>query len=149
MKWTQTSKRFHFGWKSHFGVQLFTYVHINWGKMKLKTVWISYRSFWLKRNFKPAWDFHVNIIYLKRNEQAQTRWMLRLMRMCVWNSMQVWTSYRSFWQKRNFISGDKYHVNTTRNEIPTHVHQNIGSFWNAAKMKLYVSRTCFHVGLKS
>ena len=22
----------------------------------------------------------------------------------------------------------KYHVNSTRNEIPTHVHQNIGSF---------------------
>ena len=22
----------------------------------------------------------------------------------------------------------KYHVNTTRNEMPTHVHQNIGSF---------------------
>ena len=33
--------------------------------------------------------------------------MLRLMRMCVWNSMPVWISYRSFWQKWNFISGDK------------------------------------------
>ena len=33
--------------------------------------------------------------------------MLRLMRMCVWNSMRVWISYRSFWQKWNFISGDK------------------------------------------
>ena len=34
-------------------------------------------------------------------------WMLHLMRMCIWNSMQVWISYRSFWQKWNFISGDK------------------------------------------
>ena len=33
--------------------------------------------------------------------------MLRLMRMCVWNSVLVWISYRSFWQKWNFISGDK------------------------------------------
>ena len=27
--------------------------------------------------------------------------------MCVWNSMLVWILYRSFWQKWNFISGDK------------------------------------------
>ena len=33
--------------------------------------------------------------------------MLRLMRMCVWNSMRVWISYRSFWQKWNFISCDQ------------------------------------------
>ena len=49
---------------------------------------------------------------------------------------------------RNEISflAIKYHVNTTRNKI----HQNIRSFWNAAKMKLeYVNRTCFHAGLKS
>ena len=38
--------------------------------------------------------------------------------------------------------------NTTRNEMPTHVHQNIRSFWNAAEMKLHVNRTCFHAGLK-
>ena len=30
-----------------------------------------------------------------------------LMHMCIWNSMPVWISYRSFWQKWNFISGDK------------------------------------------
>ena len=29
------------------------------------------------------------------------------MRMCVWNSLRVWISYRSFRQKWNFISGDK------------------------------------------
>ena len=31
----------------------------------------------------------------------------------------------------------------------THVHQNIGSFLNAAKMKRHVKKTYFHVGLKS
>ena len=43
----------------------------------------------------------------------------------------------------------KYHVNNTQNEMPTHVHQNIESFWNAGKMKLHVNRTCFYAGLKS
>ena len=43
----------------------------------------------------------------------------------------------------------KYHVNTTRNETPTHVRLYIGSFWNAAEMKSHVKRTCFHAGLKS
>ena len=41
--------------------QLFTCVHMNWGEMKLKMVWILYRSFWPKWNFKPAGDFHLNI----------------------------------------------------------------------------------------
>ena len=75
--------------------------------------------------------------------------MLRLMRMCVWNSMPVWISYRSFWQKWIFISGIKYHVNTTRNEMPTYVHQNVGSLGNATEMKLHVNRACFQAGLKS
>ena len=78
-----------------------------------------------------------------------TCWMLRLMHMCVWNSMRVWISHRSLWQKWNFILGDKNHINTARNEIPPHVHQSIRSFWNAAEMKLHVNRTCFHAGLKS
>ena len=32
---------------------------MNWGEMKLKTAWISYRSFWPKLDFKPSWDFYV------------------------------------------------------------------------------------------
>ena len=56
---------------------------------------------------KPAWDFHVNKIYPKQNAEAQTRWKLRLRRMCIWNSLRVWISYRSFWQKWNLIFGDK------------------------------------------
>ena len=74
--------------------------YLNWEKTKLKPVWISYQSFWLKWSFKSAWDFHVNKIYQKRNYEVQTRWILPLMGMCVWN---LW----SFWQKWNFIYGDK------------------------------------------
>ena len=43
----------------------------------------------------------------------------------------------------------KYHVNTTQSEMPMHVHQNIGSPWNAAEMRRHVKRTCFYAGLKS
>ena len=42
----------------------------------------------------------------------------------------------------------KYHVNTSRNEMPRDVHQNIAPFWNAAEMTLQVKRTCFRAGLK-
>ena len=48
--------------------QLFTCAHMNWGKMKLKLVWISCSSFWPKWNFRPAWNLHVNRIYPKWNE---------------------------------------------------------------------------------
>ena len=78
--------------------------------------------------------------YPKRNEYAETCWILCLMRMCVWNSLRVWILYRLLWISFRVI---KYHVNTTRNEIPTHVHQKIGSFWNAAEMKRHVNRLVF------
>ena len=43
----------------------------------------------------------------------------------------------------------KYHVNSTRNEMHTHVYQVIGLFWNSAETKLHVNITFFHTGLKS
>ena len=43
----------------------------------------------------------------KMNERRPTHWVLRLLRMCVWNSLWVWISYQSFWEKWNFILGDK------------------------------------------
>ena len=66
-----------------------------------------------------------------------------------WNSLPVLYHCGHF--DRNEISFRviKHHVNTTRNEMPTHFQQNIGSFWNAAEMKLHVNWTCFHAGLKS
>ena len=114
--------------------QLFSCVDMNWGEMKLKTVWISNRSFWPTWNVKPAWDFHVNIIYSKRNELAQTHWMLRLMRMCVWNSMPVWISYRSFRQKWNFISGNriscKHHPKWNAHTCPSKYRVTLKYCWN-------------------
>ena len=37
----------------------------------------------------------------------------------------------------------KYHVNTTRNEMPTLVYQNIGSFWSAAEIKRSFEQNLF------
>ena len=146
--------RFHFGWKSHFGVQSALYLcshklRRNETQSGMDFIWISYRSFWPKWNFKPAWDFHVNIIYPKQNEKAQARWMLCLIPMYVWNSCRYGFHIGNFDKKWNSFRVIKYYVNTTGNEMPTHVHQNIRSFWNAAEMKLHVNKTCFQAGLKS
>ena len=43
----------------------------------------------------------------------------------------------------------KYYVNATQNRMPTHVHENFGSFWNTAEMNLHVNRTFLHAGVKS
>ena len=102
--------------------QLFTCVHMNWGEMKLKPVWISYRSFWLKQNL---W------INLPEVKWISADWLDIAFNMHVCLKLIVGLiSLRSFWQKWNFISGDKtlYHVNTIRNKIPTHVHKTIRSF---------------------
>ena len=52
-------------------------------------------------------------------------------------------TYRPFWQKWSFISSDKISCKHW-NEMPTHIHQNIGSFWSASEKKRHVNRTCFH-----
>ena len=66
---------------------------------------------WIEAKWNSKrYGFHIG--HFHRNEisnwheifmWAQTRWMLRLMRMCVWNSRRVWISYRPLWQKLNFI----------------------------------------------
>ena len=129
--------------------QLFTCVYMNCGKMKLKTVWIWYWSIWPKWNFKPAWDFHVNIIYRDKTNKC---WLIGFCHYCTCAfETQCGYGFHISHFDRNDIPFwlIKYHVNTTQNEMPTHVHQNIGSFWNAGKMKLHVNRTCFYAGLKS
>ena len=74
---------------------------------------------------------------------------LRLMRMRIPNSLRVLFHCGHF--DRNEISFwmIKYNVSTTRNEMPTHVHQNIGPFRNVADMKRHVNRICFYAALKS
>ena len=75
--------------------------------------------------------------------------MLWLMSMCVWNLMWVWISYRSLWQKWNFISGDKISCKHYPKWNAYTCPSKSWPFWNAGEMKLHVNRTCFHGGLKS
>ena len=76
--------------------------------------------------------------------KRKTRWILRLTRMCVWNSLPVLFHCGHFDRNEIWFQVKKYHVDTTRSETPAHVHQNIKSFWNAAEMKRHVNRTRFH-----
>ena len=71
--------------------------------------------FWPKRNFKPAWDFPVNVIYPKRSESAQTRWTVRLKLNAGIDFISVILTEMKF-----SFRVIKYRVNTTRNEIPTY-----------------------------
>ena len=61
--------------------QLFTCFHINWGKMKLILT---------KMKFKTGIRFSCeqNLPCAKRNEYVHSRWILRLMHMCAWNSFK-------------------------------------------------------------
>ena len=124
--------------------QLFTCVPMNWGKMKLKTVWVSYLLILTETKFQTGLRFSC-----ERN-LPETKWISAD---SLDGAFKTQCGYRFHIGHfdRNEISFRviKYHVNTTRNEMPTHVHQNIGSFWNAAEMKLHVNRTCFHASLKS
>ena len=49
--------------------------------------------------------FQTGMRFSCEHNLPETKWisteslMLRLIRMCVWNSVRVWISYRSFWQK--------------------------------------------------
>ena len=69
MKWTQTSKRFHFVWKSHFNAHSVLYLCSNqWRQNETQSSTDFIPAIWQKWNFKLAWDFYVNKIYPKRNE---------------------------------------------------------------------------------
>ena len=123
-----------------------------WIEAKWNSNWCGFHIGYFDRN--KISNRHESFMWTKivRSEicwEVQTCWILSLMLMCVWNSLQVLFYCSHF--DRNEISFQviKYHVNTTRNQMPTRLHQNIGSFWNAAEMKRHVNRTCFHASLKS
>ena len=113
--------------------QLFTHIHMNWGKMKFQTD----MRFSCEPNLSKAKWISADLL------------ALLLMCMPICNSLSV--SFHSCHFDRNEISFRliKYHVNTNQDEMPAHVHQSFGSFWNAAEMKRHVNRASFHIGLKS
>ena len=142
--------RFHFGWKSHFGVKSALYLcshELRWNEthngmdfisvilteMKFQTC----MRFSFKQNLRETKWISANSLDIAFN--AHVRFKL------IW----VWISYGHFDRNEIPFRVINKHANTTRKEMPTHFHPNIGSFWNAAEMKLHVNRTCFHASLKS
>ena len=101
--------------------QLFTYIHMNWGKMKFQTD----MRFSCEPNLSKAKWISADLL------------ALLLMCMPICNSLSV--SFHSCHFDRNEISFRliKYHVNTNQDEMPAHVHQSFGSFWNAAGMRSF------------
>ena len=101
--------RFHFGWNSHFSVQPAVSLcshELRWNETQNGMDFISVILIEMK--------FETGMRFSCEHNLLETKWIsadsldvLRLMRMCVWNSMPVWISYRSFWQKWNFITGNK------------------------------------------
>ena len=134
--------RFRFGQKSHFSFQSALYLFSH--KLRRSETQTG-MEFWSKWNFKPEIFMWTKFT---RSETNQSR-LLRLMNMCVWRSLRVLFHWDHFDRNEFLFRVIKFHVNSNRNEMPTHVHQNIGSFWNAAVVKRNVNRTCFHAGLKS
>ena len=57
--------------------------------------------------------------------------MLRLRRICVEAQCGYGFNIGHFGRNEISFRVIEYHVNTFRNEMPTHVHQSTGSFWNA------------------
>ena len=100
--------RFYFGWKSHFGVQSALYLcsqelSRNETQNGMDFILVILTEIKFKNGMRFSCEHNL----------SETEWIsadpldVALMRMCIWNSMRVWISYRSFWQKWNFISGDK------------------------------------------
>ena len=119
-KWTQTHMKFHFCWKSHFGVQSALYLcsdelrqnetqtgmdfmSVNLTEMKFQTS--------MRYSCEQNLDFAFNV-------QVGLKLTVGFI------------SLRSFWRNWNFILGDKalYHANTSQNEMPARIHKNNGSF---------------------
>ena len=95
--------------------QLFTCVPMNWGKMKLKTVWVSYLLILTETKFQTGLRFSC-----ERN-LPETKWISAD---SLDGAFKTQCGYRFHIGHfdRNEISFRviKYRVNTTRNEIPTY-----------------------------
>ena len=140
---------FHFVWKSHFGVRSSLY----------------FCSYELRRNetqngidvisvILTKMKFQTGIRFSSEHNLPETKWVSADSLDVVFNvhlhlKLNAGMDFISVILTEMKFHFGWYHVNSTQNEVPTHVHQNICSFWSAPEMKLHVNRTCFHAGFKS
>ena len=83
---------------------LFTWIEVKWNSERY-----GFHISHFERNKISNWHEIFMGTEFTRKEMNKRRLVLNLclMRMCVWNSLRVWTANRSFWQKWNLISCDK------------------------------------------
>ena len=131
-----------------------TTIKQKWTKFnKMKQIRIPCRIFFKERTHMRN--------KMNTNRHQISFWLKISVQYSVVTSLLVFTWIKTKWiSKRyefhigNFDKNEisfwviKYHVNTTQNEyLDMSIH--ISLFWNAAEMKRYLKRTCFHGGLKS
>ena len=130
-KWTQTGMRFHLGWKSHFGVESALYLYSHELRQNEAQNGMDFISVIL-----TEMNFQTGLRFSCEHNLPETKWISAGSMDVAFNAhvrlklMRVGISY--FERNEISIRVIKYHVNTTRNEIPLYVHQYIGLFWNAA-----------------
>ena len=81
--------------------QPFTCVHINWGKMNRFHI-----SHFHQNEISNRLEIFLGT-KLTRNKINKHRLVGYLMHIHIWNSLRIWISYWSFWQKWSFILGDE------------------------------------------
>ena len=138
--------RFHFGWKSNFGVQSALYLCSHKLRRNETQNSMDFISIILTKM-----KFRTGMRFLCEQNLPETKWISTKSlditfnaHMCL-NAIAGMDFISVILTEMNFISGDKISCKHYRE---WNVYQNIGSFWNAAEMKLHVNRTCFHTGLK-
>ena len=136
--------RFHLGWKSHFWVQSALYLCSHELRRNETQNGMDFISVIL-----TEMKFQTGMRFSCEHNLPETKWISADLLDVAFNAhvrliLNAGMDFISV-TDRNEISFRviQYHVNTTWNEMPTHVHQNVGPFWNAVKMKLMWTELVF------
>ena len=100
--------RLHFGWKSHFGVNSAIYLCSH----KLRRTETQDRMDFISVILTEM-KFQTNMRFSCEHNLRETKWInadsldVAFNAHVPWNQMRLWIKCRSFWQKWNFISGNR------------------------------------------
>ena len=149
-KWTQTGTRFHFGWKSHFGVQSALYlcshelrrnetqngmdfISVILTEMKFQTG----MRFSCEQNFPETKWISADSLDIAFNAHVCLKLILGM------------NFISAILTEMNFISGEKifckHYPKWNVYTCPSKYRVDL----KCSQMKLHLNRTCFHAGLKS
>ena len=138
--------RFHFVWKSYFSVLSSLYLcshELRWNETQNGMDFISVILTEMKFQTGMRFSCEQNLPEMKwistESLDGAFNAHVRLKLIAGMNFILVILT------EMNFILSDKI---SCKHYPKWNVHQNIGSFWNTAEMKLHVNRTYFHASLK-